>query len=133
MAQNELDEKVLSELGLSDLSDEEKAVMLKLLDDRLEKRFIANLLKSMPEEKRQDLEKKVEAMEKRSVESVLEAAINIHPDVKGVLEKSAQEIVDEMKASTGKPASEPAVGGSQIQSDGEGFPPSPPAEPEPEN
>lgn len=98
MAEDNLDEKVLMGLGLGDLSPEEKQVMLNLLDDRLEKRFVANLLMGLPDDKRAELEKQVEAMPEPELGKVLEAAIKVHPDAEGVLKKSAQEIIDEFKA-----------------------------------
>lgn len=98
MTEDNLDEKVLMGLGLGDLSPEEKQVMLKLLDERLEKRFVANLLMSLPEDKKKELDQKVEAMSENDLAGVLEEAMKIHPDAQAVLQKSAQEIVDEFKS-----------------------------------
>lgn len=153
MAIGELEKRIVNELGLGSLGPQEQEAALKMVDERLEKRFVANLLFDLPEDKKRELEQKVEAMENPTPESVFDAAIGLHPNAQGVLEKSAKDIIDEMKASMSKtapapeapkneaetsgqepstsstqpqmsPAAQPEKG--QTQSDGESFPPAPP-------
>lgn len=93
----EEDKRLLEDLGLSNIPDEDKQVLLDSIDDSMSKRFIVNLLTSLPEDKRGELEEKVEAMKDEDPQKVIEAIIDLHPDAKDVLVKSAQEIMDELK------------------------------------
>lgn len=97
MALTKLDDKVLLELGLDKATEGQKEMILKIIDELLEKRFVANLLTSLPEDKQKELEQKIGAIKNQSAEEILELVIDIHPTAKQVMEKSAQEIIDELK------------------------------------
>ncbi len=97
MELTDLDKKVIDELGLTDASDQEKEIMLKTIDERLEKRFIAKLLTTLPEDKQRELEEKVDKMENPKPEEVVEQVVDIHPNARETLEESAKEIIDELK------------------------------------
>jgi len=111
MKLTEQDQRVLQELGLKGLKDEEKETILALLDERLEKRFLANLLVSLPADKQKELEEKVEAMPEPDAGAVIEEVLKLHPDAKGILEKSAREIIEEVKQD--KTAGLPAGAGAE--------------------
>jgi len=106
------DKKLLEDLDLSNIPEEDKQAVLDTIDDRMSKRFIANLLLSMPEDKRTELEKKVEEMKGEDPQKIIEAIIDLHPDAKKVLEDSAKEIVEELKK-------KPAAGEEQKDSSSE--------------
>ena len=62
-----------------------------------------------PEEKRSELDKKVEAIDNPKTEDVLEAAIELSPNAEEILEKSAKEIIEEFKIGAGEEKSEKAA------------------------
>jgi MoxR-like ATPase len=97
MKLNDLDQKVLKNLNLDSLPEEEKQKVLKRLDEALMNRFMVNILTSLPKDKQEELEKKAKDLKDGQYDKFLEEAINIHPDAKGVLEKSAEEIIEEFK------------------------------------
>lgn len=97
MKLNDLDQKVLKNLNLDGLPEEEKQKVLKRLDEALMNRFMVNILTSLPKDKQEELEKKAKDLKDGQYDKFLEEAINIHPDAKGVLEKSAEEIIEEFK------------------------------------
>lgn len=98
------DQAVLDQLGLGNIPDQDKQAVLAMIDQRLEKRFLANLLMSLPEDKRDELDKQVEAMaDKPDAGKVVEAVLNLHPDAQGILEQSAKEIVEELKKENRSP------------------------------
>lgn len=97
MKLNDLDQKVLKNLNLDGLPDEEKQKVLKRLDEALMNRFMVNILTSLPKEKQEELEKKAKELKDGQYDKFLEEAINLHPDAKAILEKSAEEIIGEFK------------------------------------
>lgn len=97
MKLTKMDQRVLEDLGLDKLPDDKKQQMLKRLDDALLNRFMANILTTLPKEKQDELEKKLEDTGADNPEKAFEEAINLHPDAKTVLEDSAQEIIAEYK------------------------------------
>lgn len=94
---NQQDEKVLEELGLESIPDDEKKAVLAMIDQRLEKRFLANLLLSLDDDKRQTLEGKIDEIEEPKVEDVVRIALDIQPDAAEILAKSANEVMTELK------------------------------------
>jgi MoxR-like ATPase len=97
MKLNDLDQKVLKNLNLDGLPEEEKQKALKRLDEALMNRFMVNILTSLPKEKQEELERKAEELKDGQYDKFLEEAINLHPDAKAILEKSAEEIIGEFK------------------------------------
>jgi hypothetical protein len=91
------DQSVLDQLNLGNIPEEDKKAVLEMIDERLEKRFLANLLLSLPEDKQKELETRVEAMKDDDAEKIIETILELHPDAKGVLERSAKEIIEELK------------------------------------
>jgi len=97
----EEDKKLLEQLGLSDIPEVEQQVVLEEIDRRMTKRFIANLLVSLDPQKAVELEEEVNKIPSENTEEIISKIIETHPDAVKVLQQSAQEIVDELKA---KPA-----------------------------
>lgn len=97
MKLNDLDQKVLKNLNLDGLPEEEKQKALKRLDEALMNRFMVNILTSLPKEKQEELERKAKELKDGQYDKFLEEAINLHPDAKAILEKSAEEIIEEFK------------------------------------
>ena len=91
------DQNILDQLNLGNIPEEDKKAVLEMIDERLEKRFLANLLLSLPEDKQKELETRVETMEDEDAEKIIETILELHPDAKGVLERSAKEIIEELK------------------------------------
>jgi len=97
MKLTEMDQKVLQDLGLDQLPDDQKQKTLKRLDEVLINRFMAKILTSLSEDKQKELEQKVKDVGEDNNEKVFEEAINLHPDAKKVLEESAKEVIEEFK------------------------------------
>lgn len=97
MKLTDLDQKVLTDLGLDKLSEDQKQTILEKLDKALLNRFIAKLLTSVPKDKYPELEKALEKADKGEPEKFFEEAINLHPDAKKVLEESTKEVIEEFK------------------------------------
>ena len=112
---NENDEKVLQELGMGNLAEDEKKAVLALIDQRLEKRFVANLLMSLDDETRKKLEDKIEAMPEPKVDDVVAAAIELAPEAPQILERSANEIIEELKKEKPAAPAELQVASNKIQ------------------
>lgn len=99
---NQQDNKVLEQLGLENLPDNEKKAVLAMIDQRLEKRFLANLLMSLDDAKKQELEGKIDEIEKPDVEDVIRISLDIQPDAAKILAQSANEVMAELKGETKK-------------------------------
>ena len=91
------DDKVLEELRLDTLPDNEKKAVLAMIDQRLEKRFLANLLMSLDDDKRQMLESKIGEIEEPKIDDVVRIALDIQPDAPKILADSANEVMTELK------------------------------------
>src|SRR3990167_1090875 len=94
---NQQDEKVLEAVGLKDIPDNEKKAVLAMIDQRLEKRFLANLLLSLDDGKRQTLEGKIDEIEEPKIDDVVRIALDIQPDAPKILADSAGEVMTELK------------------------------------
>jgi hypothetical protein len=97
MEQADLEKKLLAELGLDKLPEDDKKNILKKLDEALLNRFIANLLGSMPKESHPQLEKALEKAEKEGPDKFFEEAVKLHPDAEKVMKESAEQIIKEFK------------------------------------
>ncbi len=97
MQQADLEKKLLAELGLDKLPEDDKKNILKKLDEALLNRFIANLLGSIPKEKYSQLEKALEKAEKEGPDKFFEEAVKLHPNAEEVMKKSAEQIIKEFK------------------------------------
>lgn len=97
MQQADLEKKLLAELGLDKLSEDDKKNILKKLDEALLDRFIANLLGSIPKEKYLQLEKALEKAEKEGPDKFFEETVRLHPNAEEVMKKSAEQIIEEFK------------------------------------
>jgi len=91
------DQKLLEMLGLENVPDEDKQVILQEVDERMSKRFIANLLTGLSDEQSKKLEAEVNAMGSEDPAKIIEKIIAAHPDARSVLEKTGQEILMELK------------------------------------
>src|SRR3990172_12049713 len=101
---NQQDEKVLEAVGLKDIPDNEKKAVLAMIDQRLEKRFLANLLMSLDDDKRQTLEGKIDEIEEPKIDDVVRIALDIQPDAPKILADSAGEVMTELKEENGSKA-----------------------------
>jgi len=101
---NQQDEKVLEAVGLKDIPDNEKKAVLAMIDQRLEKRFLANLLMSLDDDKRQMLESKIDEVEEPKIDDVVRIALDIQPDAPKILADSAGEVMTELKEENGSKA-----------------------------
>jgi len=137
----EEDKKLLEQLGLSDIPEVEQQVVLEEIDRRMTKRFIANLLVSLDPQKAVELEEEVNKIPSENTEEIISKIIETHPDAVKVLQQSAQEIVDELKAKPAgqvgqttlpeeKPAELPVADQAQTEAPQAPLPPTPPVAPE---
>lgn len=94
----EEDKKLLESLNLSDIPEEDKRVVLDEIDDRMTKRFIANLLVSLNPQQAQQLEADIEKIPSENTQQIIEKIIETHPDAAKVLQDSAKQIMEELKA-----------------------------------
>lgn len=94
----EEDEKLLKELGLENIPEIDKQVMLEEIDIRMTKRFLANILISLDPDKAQQLEEEVAKIPSQNTEEIISKIIESHPDAAKVLQESAKQIMDELKS-----------------------------------
>ncbi len=109
------DDKVLEELGLDKLPDNEKKAVLAMIDQRLEKRFLANLLLSLDDDKQQTLEGKIDEIEEPKIDDVVRIALDVQPEAAKILAQSANEVMTELKA--GKSSGAHGVGNKASEVD----------------
>jgi len=93
----EEDKRLLETLGLQDIPEEEKKVVLEEIDEKMSRRFIANLLASMSPEKAKELDAEVQNIPSEKPQEIIEKIIEKHPDAAKVLQDSAKQIVEELK------------------------------------
>lgn len=94
---NENDQKILEMLEVTTATDEEKKAILDEVDQKMSERFVANLLNSMDAESAKKMQDEIDKLPNDDPAKVIETIITSHPDATTVLEKTAQEVLDEFK------------------------------------
>ncbi len=94
---NENDQKILEMLEVTTATDEEKKAILDEVDQKMGERFVANLLNSMDAESAKKMQDEIDKLPNDDPAKVIETIITSHPDATTVLEKTAQEVLDEFK------------------------------------
>jgi len=91
------DQKLLETLGLQDIPEQEKKVVLDEIDRKMSQRYIANLLSSIPPEKINEVQAEIEKIPSGNTQKIIEKIIELHPNSADILKKSAEEIIDQLK------------------------------------